>query len=115
MTIMDMSDDMHGWCFIANKNNVVQAKQSGLETLVYLTWKNKYENVDSSKIPFDEKPQYEEYKSAKKMFFEKLLFFKTAEMVRADSIKFVKYVDRLVPEYKNVRLNKIPYLSIPFG
>ncbi len=108
-------DDMHGWCFIANKNNVVQTKQSELETLVYVLWKKNYENVDSSKIPLDEKPQYEEYKTAKKMFFEKLSFFKTAEIVKSDSVKFLKYVDHLVPEYKNVRLNKIPYLSVPFS
>jgi cell wall-associated protease len=32
-------DDMHGWCFIANKKNEIQEKQCSDELRVYQTWK----------------------------------------------------------------------------
>src|SRR5450432_1494399 len=36
-------DDMHGWCFVANKNNIIQARQSSTEALIYEAWKAQFE------------------------------------------------------------------------
>ena len=68
-------DDMHGWCFIANKNNVIQSKQSALETLVYKTWEKQFEHIDTTKLDKNTKAQYDIYQTAKKRFMKRTNIF----------------------------------------
>jgi cell wall-associated protease len=43
-------DDGHGWCFVCGKNNSSQKIESEDEVRTYLTWKQKFENIDTSKL-----------------------------------------------------------------
>jgi cell wall-associated protease len=108
-------DDVHGWCFIANKYNQAQTKQIAVETLVYKTWKNKFENKDTTKISKYERVQYDMYKTAEKLIFERYQFFRAAAILHSDSAKFVKYVDHLLPDYGDKKLNQIPFLTLPYS
>jgi cell wall-associated protease len=108
-------DDVHGWCFIANKNNVAQTKQSALETLVYMTWKNKFQNIDTMKLDKETRPQYDIYQTAKEMVFERYRFFPLISLVQADSIKFAQYFDNLSPNYRNIQLKDIRFSSLHYS
>jgi cell wall-associated protease len=108
-------DDVHGWCFIANKNNAIQTRQSALEVLVYEAWKKQFENIDPKKLTSKTRPQYDIYQTAKKMMFEKLRLLAASNMLRSDSVKFVKYVDNLMPVYQEKRISEIQFLSLPYS
>ena len=105
-------DDVHGWCFIANKNNIAQTKQSALETLVYVAWKNKLENIDTSKLDKETRPQYDIYQTAKEMVFERYHFFRLIALVQSDSVKFAQYFDNLLLKYRDIKLKDIPFSTI---
>lgn len=106
-------DDVHGWCFIANKNNVVQTKQSALEVLVYEASKKQFENTDNNKIGLEQRPQYDMYQTAKEMMLEKYRFFQLTDFVETDSVKFIQYIENLLPNYKDSKLMNIPFLKLP--
>jgi len=106
------TDDLHGWCFIANKNNIVQAKQSALEVLVYKAWRKQFENIDPAKLKRDDKVQYDIYQTAKIMMFGKFEFYHAISVLESDSSKFIQYVYKLLPDYKDWRIKDIPYLSL---
>ena len=106
-------DDMHGWCFIANKNNVIQSKQSALETLVYKTWEKQFEHIDTTKLDKNTKAQYDIYQTAKKMVYEKYQYFSLIDRLQSDSVKFAQYIDGLLPGYKDTKLRDIPFLTLP--
>ena len=108
-------DDMHGWCFIANKANAVQTKQSALELLVYQTWKPIFENIDTNTLDRNTRPQYDIYQTAKKMLLEKYQYFGLAEIIQNDSLKFIQYIDRLLPAFKNSKLKQLPFATLPFS
>ncbi len=105
-------DDVHGWCFIANKNNIAQTKQSSLETLVYIAWKNKLENIDTTKLDKETRPQYDIYQTAKEMVFERYHFFPLITLLQTDSVKFAQYFDNLLPNYRDIKLKDIPFSSL---
>ena len=106
-------DDMHGWCFIANKNNVIQSKQSALETLVYKTWEKQFEHIDTTKLDKNTKAQYDIYQTAKKMVYEKYQYFSLIDRLQSDSVKFAQYINGLLPGYKDTKLRDIPFLTLP--
>ncbi|HLK30769.1 MAG TPA: S8 family serine peptidase [Puia sp.] len=106
------ADDVHGWCFIANKNNIAQTKQSALEVLVYEAWKKHFENIDSTKLKSDDKVQYDIYQTAKKMMLEKYKFFQAITILQSDSSKLIQYVDKLLPEYKDNKIKEIPFSTL---
>lgn len=102
-------DDIHGWCFIANKNNIAQTKQSALEVLVYEAWKKQFENIDTTKLKSADRVQYDIYQTAKKMMLEKYKFYQAITILQSDSSKFIQYVDKLLPEYKDNKVKDIPF------
>jgi cell wall-associated protease len=106
------ADDVHGWCFIANKNNIAQTKQAASEVLVYNTWKTQFENIDTTELKSDAKVQYDIYQTAKKMMFEKYHFFQTIAILESDSVKFIQYVEKLLPGYKDTKIKDIPFSTL---
>ena len=106
-------DDVHGWCYIANKKNITQIKQSALETLVYMAWKNKFENIDTTKLDKNTRPQYDMYQTAKEMVFEKYNFFPLIELLQSDSVRFAQYFENLLPNYRDIKLRDISFSSLP--
>ena len=105
-------DDMHGWCFIANKNNKAQTKQTALEVLVYQTWKNEFEHVDTTKLNSDAKAQYDIYQTAKKMMLEKERFFQCIERLQSDSVAFIQDIEKLLPLYKDIKIKDLPFSTL---
>jgi subtilisin family serine protease len=115
-------DDMHGWCFIANKNNEIQEKQCSDELRVYQTWKKRFENIDTTKLKGIEKVQYYMYLSAKKTLKEKWRIYQLASLLPVDlvtfsldSSRFIKYLDNLSHVYADTLLSKIPFSKLPYS
>ncbi len=107
-------DDVHGWCFIANKENKVQTEESAEEVLVYENWKKYFKDIDTSKLNDIDKAQFDIYKQSKQMLFEKYQYFKLTDIIQRDSIKFQKFIDRLLPEFKESKLRDIPFSTLKF-
>src|SRR5450432_445602 len=112
-------DDMHGWCFIANKNNVIQNKQCSDELRVYQAWKKKFENMHTTKLKGIEKVQYYMYLSAKKTLKEKWKIYDLASLLPIDPItftldssSFIKYLDDLYQVYGGTPMTKIPFSKL---
>ncbi len=115
-------DDMHGWCFIANKNNEIQEKQCSDELRVYQTWEKKFENIDTTKLTGIEKIQYYMYLSAKKTLKEKWRIYQLASLLPVDpvtfsldSFRFIKYLDNLSHVYADTLLSKIPFSKLAYS
>jgi len=106
-------DDVHGWCFVCNKNNGSQNAESSDEVRTYLTWQKQFKNVDTSQLKGTFKIQYEVYQEAKKMLFGRYQLHQMAAIVQADSAKFLRYVNSLLPGYRDKRLNEVPFLTLP--
>jgi cell wall-associated protease len=114
-------DDMHGWNFVANKNNVYRTKQLSLEASTYITWRKKFNNIDTSTLKGTDKAQYDNYILAKSLLFDRLkiyylgslLLIDTATLT-LDSAKFIAYLDNLLPLYKDTMISKIPFGQLPF-
>ena len=115
-------DDMNGWCFTANKNNIYRNKQSSLEADVYKTWKKKFEHVDPKKLTGVDKVQYQIYLDGKVKLFEKLKILYLGGILPVDttnltidSARFVQYLDHLLPQYKDTIISNIPFAELPFN
>ena len=115
-------DDVHGWCFIANKNNVIQEKQSSGEIGLYKARKNRFENIDTTKLKGEEKIEYGWYVSAKKTLTEKWQIYELANQLPIDSVtltldsaRFVKYLDSLCKNYGSKLLYDVPFASLSFS
>ncbi|MEP7253157.1 MAG: S8 family serine peptidase [Ginsengibacter sp.] len=115
-------DDVHGWCFIANTNSVIQEKQSSGEIGLYKDWKNRFENIDTTKLNDEEKIEYDWYVSAKKTLAEKWKIYELASQLPIDSVtltmdsaRFVNYLDNLCKNYGNKFLYDVPFASLSFS
>lgn len=115
-------DDVHGWCFTANKNNIYRSNQPSFEADVYKTWKKKFETIGDTKLSAVEKAQYENYITGKTMLFEryKILYLGSllpvdTNNLTIDSAKFVQYLDHLLPEFKDTIISKIPFATLHFN
>ena len=115
-------DDVHGWCFTANKNNEIQEKQSSDELRVYMTWKAAFENTDTTKLKGVEKAQYDIYVKAKKKIKEKQLIYKLAALLpidtsklTLDSARFVSYFDTLSIKYGNKPMSQVPFAMLAYA
>ncbi|MFO7829287.1 MAG: S8 family serine peptidase [Bacteroidales bacterium] len=65
-------DDMHGWNFLGNSAGENIANENLEVTRIYRNYKDRFENLDPRSISDIEKPLYETYQKAKKIYFEKL-------------------------------------------
>ena len=115
-------DDVHGWCFTANKNDVYRSNQPSLEADVYKTWKKKFEQIDGSKLRGVEKVQYENYIDGKTKLLEryKILYLGSllpvdTTKLTIDSSRFVQYLDHLLPQYKDTIISKILFATLPYN
>ena len=106
---------MHGWCFIANKTNQVQTEESPEEILIYENWKKYFEHIDTLKLNEIEKVQFDIYRLAKQMLFEKYEYFKMTNIIQSDSVKFQNYIDKLLPKFKESKLRDIPFSTLSFS
>ena len=108
-------DDVHGWCFVCGKNNESQNEESSDAVRTYMTWEKKFENGDTTTLSANLKTQYSIYKLAKDIVFEKYRLYTLLDIVRADSVKFITYIDHLSRIYKDSSVNKIPFSEIPYS
>jgi cell wall-associated protease len=65
-------DDVHGWNFRGAKDGTIIENEQSSSTMLYLAWKNKYENADTSLLNAKEKKGFEIYSKAKRDYLEKL-------------------------------------------
>ena len=108
-------DDLHGWCFVCGKNNVSQNLESEDEVRTYVTWRQKFEGIDTSKLERSLKIQYNIYKLSKKRIFDKYRFYELGSMMRTDTALFLKYIDNLLPLYKDSILINIPFTALAYS
>ena len=65
------TDDIHGWNFRGTKDGrIIENEQAG-STQFYLTWKNKFENIDTSLLNPEDKKELSIYTKAKKDYLAK--------------------------------------------
>lgn len=108
-------DDMHGWCFVANKNNVSQTDESTGEVLTYITWRQQFENIDTSKLKGSLKIQYAMYQQSKKRVFEVYRFYQLGRIMQSDTSRFIRYLDNLLGKYRDTIISKIPFATLLYN
>lgn len=114
-------DDVHGWCFTADKNNIYPTNQLSNEARTYMEEKKKFEGIDTFKLDDVEKIEYDNYVHAKSTLFKRLkmkplvsLLFADTSSLTIDSARFIQYLDHLMPQYKDTLISKIPFAALPF-
>lgn len=97
-------DDINGWCFNCDKDNNPQQKVLYADVRTYLRWREKYKNIDTTKLSGDAKDQFEVYRIARqKVLFpqpnplevqaRKLTKEKNPESI--DTLKLFDYLERI--------------------
>lgn len=109
------TDDVHGWCFVCGKTGISQNKELSGEARTYITWREKFEHIDTNKLAGSLKVQYEMYQTAKEMLFATYRFQQLARTMEADTVKFIKYLDNLSGRYSDSTMDKIPFDTLPFS
>ena len=81
-------DDVHGWNFRgASDGTIIENEQAG-STQYYLTWKIKFENIDSTRVLSEDSIAFRIYKKAKDDIFAKQQTKDSAEIRYAYNINY---------------------------
>ncbi len=105
---------MNGWCFVCGKNNTSQLDDAPDDVRTYLTWRKKFEGVDSSGLTGILKLQYAIYRMSKIKLREGLEFRGLNASMQADTARFRHYMNNLPAVYKDTLLTHVPFATIPY-
>ncbi len=108
------TDDVNGWCFICGKNNTSQLDDAPDDVRTYMTWRKKFEGVDTSGLKGSLKLQYAIYRESKIKLKEGLEFRRLNETMQADTGRFRHYMSNLPASYKDTLLTSVPFGTLPF-
>ncbi len=109
------ADDVNGWCFVCGRNNVSQVDDAPDDVRTYMTWRGKFEGVDTNKLKGSLKLQYTLYRKSRVKMQEGLEFRALNERIQADTAGFRRYMRNLVVLYKDSQLTHVPFATVPYS
>jgi cell wall-associated protease len=109
------ADDVNGWCFVCGRNNVSQVDDAPDDVRTYMTWRGRFEGVDTSKLKGSLKLQYTLYRRSRVKMMEGLEFRRLNERMQADTARFRHYMSNLPVLYKDSQLTHVPFASLAYS
>ncbi len=89
------TDDRNGWNFLGAPDGTTSAYGQPEITQTYVLLKKKYDTVDPSKIPAQDKRQYDTYQIAKKQFLQRYRANRSIYRAFADTANFWRVAHQL--------------------